>query len=160
MSLARFNEIWTSGDYPPQPVAEADLREAEKRLGTRLPQDYRHAVLQVGLPRPTIALLDAIVERELDLHSLGNLYTPAEIVEQTVAWRKMGMSNELVAFASDECGNMFCFDADRLNRGSADATAVWFYDHDFDTSDMIAACFDHWIEAFCRVEPWRDPGTT
>jgi cell wall assembly regulator SMI1 len=154
MSLARFTEIWTSGDYPPEPVAEADLRGVEQRLDVRLPEDYRQAVLRVGLPRPTIALVDAIVERELDLHSLGDFYSPAEIIEETIAWREIGMPEGLVAFASDGSGNKFCFDADRLNKGSAEAAAIWFYDHDFGTSDRIAASFADWIEEFCRVEPW------
>jgi cell wall assembly regulator SMI1 len=156
MSLARFTEIWTSGDYPPEPVAETDLRNVEQRLDVHLPQDYRQAVLQVGLPRPTIALMDAIVERELDLHSLGDFYSPAQILKETIDWRKIGMPEGLVAFASDGCGNKFCFDADRLNNGSADGSAIWFYDHDFATVYKIAASFDDWIEAFCRVEPWPD----
>jgi len=153
MTLARFTEIWTSGDYPPEPVAESDLRSVEQRLSVRLPDDYRQAVLQVGLPRPTIALMDAIVERELDLHSLGDFYSPVEIIEETTGWREIGMPEQLVAFASDGCGNKFCFDAERLNNGSAEGYAIWFYDHDFETVDKIASSFDVWIEAFCHVEP-------
>ena len=157
MALARFTEIWASADDPPQPVAEAELRGVEQRLNVHLPGDYRKAVLRVGLPRPTIALLDAIVERELDLHSLGDFYSPAEIIEETLAWREIGMPGSLVAIASDGCGNKFCFDADRLNDGSAEGSAIWFYDHDFGTVDQIAASFDDWIEAFCRVEPLHKP---
>ena len=110
MTLARFTEIWTSGNYPPEPVAESDLRRVEQRLNVDLPDDYRQAVLQVGLPRPTIALMDAIVERELDLHSLNDFYSPVEIIEETTGWREIGMPEQLVAFASDGCGNKFCFD--------------------------------------------------
>ena len=69
-------------------------------------------------------------------------------------------AEELVAFASGDLGNKFCFDADRLNSGSAEASAIWFYDHDFDTVRKIAASFDDWIEAFCRVEPWLEPDAT
>lgn len=153
MTLARFAEIWTSDDYAPEPVAESDLRSVEQRLSVRLPNDYRQAVLQVGLPRPTIALLDAIVERELDLYDLSNFYSPVEIIEETTGWREIGMPEQLVAFAGDCGGNKFCFDADRLNNGSAEGNAIWFYDHDFETVKMISPSFEVWIEAFCLVEP-------
>lgn len=153
MTLARFNEIWTSSDYPPESVVESDLRSVEQHLRVDLPDDYRQAILQVGLPRPTIALMAAIVERELDLHSLGDFYSPVEIIKETTGWREIGMPEQLVAFASDGCGNMFCFNADRLRMGSADASAIWFYDHDFETVDQIAPSFSDWIEAFCHVEP-------
>jgi hypothetical protein len=153
MTLARFTEIWTSSHYPPEPVAEADFRLVEERLRVQLPEDNRQAVLHVGLPRPTIALSDAIVGRELDLHSLSDFYSPAEIIEETMSWREIGMPEQLIAFASDGCGNKFCFDVDRLNKASADAYAIWFFDHDFGTVDQIAASFSAWVDAFCRVEP-------
>jgi hypothetical protein len=152
MTLVRFTEKWTSGGYPPEPVAEADLFNVEQRLSVRLPDDYRQAVLQVGLPRPTIALMDAIIERELDLRTLGDFYSPSEIIQETIVWRGIGMPEQLVAFASDGCGNKFCFDADRMNNGGAEGRAIWFYDHDFGTVDQIASSFDAWIQAFCNVE--------
>ena len=156
MLLAQFNEKWASADYPPEHVSESELRLAEERLGVRLPADYRQAVLHVGLPRPTIELLDAIVERQLDLHSVGDFYSPAQIVEETVSWREIGMPSQLIAFASDDCGNKFCFDAEGLRTGSVEHRAILFFDHDFGTTDQIAADFDAWIGALCDVEPWLE----
>lgn len=156
MTLGRFTEKWTSGDYPPEPVAEADLFKVEQRLSMHLPDDYRQAVLKVGLPRPTIALMNAIVERELVLHGLGDFYSPLEIIQETIDWRGLGMPEQLVAFASDGCGNKFCFDAERMNNGSAESRAIWFYDHDFGTVDQVAPSFDAWVQAFCNVEPLCD----
>lgn len=153
MALARFAEIWTSAAYPSEPVTEEDLHNAEQRLGVRLPEAYRREVLQVGLPSPTIALLSAIVERQLDLEDLGDFYTPDEIVEMTGCWRELGMPDRLIAFASDGGGNQFCFDSGQLNNGSAGDAAVGFYDHDFDTVREIASSFDDWIAAFCSIEP-------
>lgn len=153
MSLARFTEKWTSDEYPPEPVSEAELRLIEQRFAIRLPDEYRRSVLETGLPRPTIALLDAIVDGELDLHSLGDFYTPAEIVEETVAWRELGMPDQLIAIASDGCGNMFCFDEGKLRAGGADSQAIWFFDHDFGTVEQIASGFESWIQVFCEVEP-------
>lgn len=153
MALARFAEIWTSAAYPPASVAEEDLNTAERRLGVRLPEAYRREVLQVGLPSPTIALLSAIVERQLDLESLGDFYTPDEIVEVPESWRDLGMPDRLIAFASDGGGNQFCFDTGQPVNGSAGDAAVWFYDHDFGTVREIASSFDDWIQAFCTIEP-------
>lgn len=156
MILARFNEIWSTPDYPPRPVAEVDLEVAEQRLGVRLPEGYRRGVLEVGLPCPTLALPDAIIVRELDMPSIGDFYTPAEIVEETLAWRGIGMPAQLVAIASDVCGNKFCFDADRPS-SSSDTEAIWFFDHDCGTVNRIADSFEAWIERFCDVEPVDDP---
>jgi len=154
MSLARFNEIWSSPNYPPKPVSEEQLIGVEQRFGVRLPADYRESVLSVGLPSPTIALLDAIVERELDVHSLSDLYSPSEIIEDTVGWHEIGMPRQLIAFASDGCGNKFCFDTDDLNDGQADSCAIWFFDHDFGSVDKTAQSFEAWIGTFCNIEPW------
>lgn len=153
MTLTRFVDMWTSSAYAPESVSDAELSDVERRLGIGFPADYRQAVLEVGLPRPTTALLDAIVERELDLDSVGDFYSPAEIGEETTAWREMGMPDRLVAFASDGCGNMFCFDTAPEDGASAPGQAVWLYDHDFESVKQVAASFSDWIEAFCRVEP-------
>lgn len=155
--MSRFVEKWCLAEYPPEPVSEAELWSAEDQLGVRLPADFREAVLQVGLPRPTVALLDAIVERELDVISVGDFYSPKEIVEETLGWRQLGMPEELVAFAGDGSGNKFCFDGARLKKGGGDAGAVWFFDHDFGTVEYVAPSFTAWISAFCDVEPL--PGT-
>ncbi|WP_210215134.1 SMI1/KNR4 family protein, partial [Mesorhizobium sp. M4B.F.Ca.ET.089.01.1.1] len=80
------------------------MSAAEQQLGVRFPEDYRQAVLDVGLPRPTIALLNAIVVRGLDLHDLSNFYSPKEIVEETLGWREIGMPDRLIAIASDGSG--------------------------------------------------------
>lgn len=156
MELERFNKIWASADYPPTPVPEDLLASVEQRLGVRFPIDYREAVLSVGLPWPTIALLDAIVERELDVHSLSELFSPQEIIEDTIAWRALGMPEQLIAFASDDLGNKFCFDANRLREGGTDGYAIWFFDHDFGSVDQIAESFDAWISAFCVIEPLHE----
>ncbi|TIR31963.1 SMI1/KNR4 family protein [Mesorhizobium sp.] len=156
MSLSRFVEKWTIPTYPPESVSEEDLGAAEQQLGVHFPEDYRQAVLDVGLPRPTIALLDAIVERELDLHDLHDFYSPKEIVEETLSWREIGMPDRLVAIASDGSGNKFCFNADQLGGDSAGMRAIWFFDHDFGTVDEVAPSFHAWIDALCVVEPWRE----
>jgi len=150
MSLTKFVEKWTIGDCPTDPVSEEELREVEKKLHSCLPADYKQAVLDVGLPRPTIALLDAIVDQELDIDAIGDFYLPSEIIVETLDWREMGMPENLIAFASDGCGNKFCFDT---GNGSK---KIWFFDHDFGTVKLIAGSFDAWLTALCDIAPSTD----
>ena len=150
MSFSRFIALWTHPDYTPDPVPEDDLSNAEGRLQTRLPTDYRKAVLQFGLPRPTIELLGAIVDRELDLRDLSEFLTPAEIVSVTEDWRDLGLPEKLFAFATDCMGNLFCFPTEAADRGEV---PVFFFDHDERTVEVIAPSFTRWIEEFCGVAP-------
>lgn len=101
MSLNRFITLWTHPDYAPDPVSEGDLKKAEAGLQTRLPTDYRNAILQIGLPRPTIDLLNAIVDRELDLIDVSDFLSPGELASLTEDWRDLGLPEKLVAFATD-----------------------------------------------------------
>jgi hypothetical protein len=66
------------------------------------------------------------------------------------------MPEQLIAFASDDCGNKFCFDADRLRYEAVDSGAIWFFDHDFGTVNAIEHSFTAWITALCDVEPWTE----
>ncbi|MBB4100480.1 SMI1/KNR4 family protein [Sphingomonas kyeonggiensis] len=150
MSLSRFTTLWTHPDYAPGPVSEIELESAEGCLDTRLPADYRTAVREVGLPRPTTALLDAIVDRELDLRDVSEFLSPVEIVSITEDWRDLGLPEELIAFATDCMGNLFCFPA---TVGAGALAPVVFFDHDSRTVDVIAPSFTRWIEEFCRVAP-------
>ncbi len=131
-------------------MSEGELERAEVRLQTRLPADYRNAVLELGLPRPTIELLDAIVDRELDLRDASEFLSPTEIVAVTEDWRDLGLPEELVAFATDCMGNLFCFPTEADAEG---AVPVFFFNHDDRTVDVIAPSFTRWIEEFCAVVP-------
>jgi hypothetical protein len=150
MTLARFIALWTHPDYPPEAVSENDLERAEGRLQTHLPADYRSAVLRFGLPSPTIALLDAIVDRELDLRDVSDFLNPEDMVTVTEGWRDLGLPEELVAFATDCMGNLFCFPTEADTSGGA---PVFFFDHDNRAVEVIAPSFAHWIGQFCGVAP-------
>jgi len=150
MSLSRFIKLWTHPNYAPEPVVKEDLEGAERLLKTRLPTAYRNAILELGLPRPTIELLDAICDRDLDLYSLGDFLGPTEIAEVTGGWRDLGLPEELVAFATDGMGNLFCFPT------SLEATEdlpVFLWDHDSKEVESVASSFSGWIEDYCRLSP-------
>ncbi|WP_186456927.1 SMI1/KNR4 family protein [Sphingomonas suaedae] len=148
--MDRFIALWTHPDYAPDPVSEGELERAEDRLNTRLPTDYRTAVLQAGLPRPNIELLDAIVDRELDLRDVSEFLSPAELVSVTQDWRALGLPNDFIAFATDCMGNLFCFP---IAAEAGEPAPVIFFNHDDGTVDVIAPSFALWIEEFCGVAP-------
>jgi hypothetical protein len=150
MTMGRFISLWTHPDYIPERVDAGALESAERRLRTRLPSDYRDAILEFGLPRPTIKLLDAICDRELDQHDVSEFLGPEEIIEATEGWRDLGLPEELVAFATDCMGNLFCFPVDQ-NASSRQPVFLW--DHDSKAVDTVASSFSAWMDDFCRIAP-------
>jgi hypothetical protein len=150
MTLSRFISLWTHPDSVPDTVGASDLEDLERRLETQLPLDYRDAILQFGLPRPTIELLDAICDRELDLSDVSDFLDPKEIVQVTEEWRELGLPEELFAFATDCMGNLFCFPTDT---NSGREQPVFFWDHDSKQVETVASSFTRWIEDYCRLSP-------
>jgi hypothetical protein len=146
MSLERFIALWMHPHYPPKPVSDEGLRAVEARFGFEFPDDYRAAVLRFGLVSPTIALLDTIVDRELDMPALSDSLHPKEMTETSEAWREMGLPDDMVAFATDCSGNLFCFSTEA-------GPPVFYFDHDYGTTDMISPSFTSWIDAFCGLMP-------
>jgi hypothetical protein len=146
--LSQFVRIWCHPSYPPDSVQQTDLEAVEKRYSFLLPESYKQEVLSVGLPRPTAALLNSIVELELELADVSNFLSPVEIVERTEGWRDINLPKNLIAFAADCSGNLFAFET----QSGASAT-VWFFDHDSGEVSEAATDFANWIERFCRIEP-------
>jgi hypothetical protein len=144
MSLDRFISQWMIPEYPPKPVTDAGLMRVEQCFGFGFPSDYRGEVLRYGLVSPTIALLDAIVDGELDMADLSDLLDPDAMIESTEDWHTMGLPAEFVAFATDSGGSLFCF---RTDGGDA----IFYFDHDFGTVREIAPSFTDWILSFCRI---------
>jgi hypothetical protein len=145
--MDRFIAKWTHPESTPDEVDPERLESAEARLRIRLPADYREAVLTHGLPRPTIALLNAIVDGELELPDVRAFLSPDEMVESTEDWRELGLPADLVAFATDGSGNLFCF----RSQSTPEAPQVFYFDHDFGDVRMVAPSFTAWIEAYCRI---------
>ena len=150
MSMGRFISLWTHLDYAPAPISSNDLDRVERQLQTRLPSDYKDALLEFGLPRPTIELLDAICDRQLDLRDVSDFLGPNEIVEVTGEWRDLGLPEELFAFATDCMGNLFCFASDPDENA---VQPVFFWEHDSKEVDTVASSFSGWIDDYCRVVP-------
>ncbi len=151
MSLAQFIEKWTQETYPPVRVVGADLDALEARFAFVFPEDYRRAVLDQGLPQPTAALLRSIVAANLDFPDVSDFFEPGDIAQLTEDWRGGGMPSNLLAFATDCAGNLFCF---KTSAGleAADRATVWLWDHDDGGVTAVANTFALWIEQFCAVD--------
>lgn len=142
--FADFSTKWSHPEYPPEPVLVGDLARAEEQLGGRLPADYREAVIEIGLPRPTIALLHSVCEEEADFADVADFLTADEMISSTEAWRKMGLPQGKIAFASDCMGNLFAFDSNTLDQSSG----VWFFDHETGETALVAPSFKGWIQQY------------
>ena len=146
--LSDFTKKWCLDEYPPERVDLRQLDQAEQLLGIELPMDYRFQVLSFGLPQPTLALLTAITDLEIDLPDLSELYQPEMIVTQTQDWRKIGMPASLVAIGGDSLGNLFCFDEQHLQSEKPAKAPIYYWDHDFDYRSRVAPSFSKWIAKY------------
>lgn len=146
--LSNFTEKWCLDEYPPERVDPGQLDRAEQLLGLKFPMDYRFQVLSFGLPKPTLALLTAITDREIDLPDLAQLYQPEMIVGQTQDLRKLGMPASLVAIGGDSLGNLFCFDEQHLKTEKPAKAPIYHWDHEFDYTSRLAPSFSKWIAKY------------
>lgn len=147
-TLNDFARKWCHPDHPPTAVNADDLLVAERKLGVVFPEDYKSAVLAVGLPSPTLALLSAIDDKDLDLRGLADLLSPGEVVEETFGWRESGMPRNLIAIGSDDSGSKFCFDENDLKGQSVASAPIYFWDHDFDETERVSDSFSAWIGSY------------
>jgi hypothetical protein len=133
-----------------EPIARTALNHAEEQLGILFPSAYREFVLARGAAR-SHTLLGLIVDAEADLWDVMSFHTPSECVEATETYRSAGMSERLVAFASDSAGNVFCFDEGDLLDARPDDSPVWFFDHDFNEDKLLAESVDVWLASYLSL---------
>ncbi len=146
--LLAFAAQWSHPSYPPVPVDQSELEAAEATLGVRFPEDYKAGVLSVGRPSPTLALLSAIADQQIDLQDLSDLASPSEIVEETLGWREIGLPENLVVIGNDSMGSKFCLNVADLQGDRVISAPVYFWDHDFDTVEVVGASFPEWIGSY------------
>ncbi|MEO0679572.1 MAG: SMI1/KNR4 family protein, partial [Pseudomonadota bacterium] len=142
---------WCGTSRRPKAVTEDALAELERVFAIALPRDYREQVLAVGLPSPTIELLDRIFDANAGVADLSELHSPEEVRSATLVWREAGLPETLLAIGSDCGGNTFAFDLGDLRGGPVDRAAVYFWDHEFGTVRRVARSFSAWVERFLRL---------
>lgn len=150
--LRAFAEKWCHPDRPPETVDEAELRKSELALGITFPEDYKAEILSVGLPSPTLALLTALTDLEIELFDPSEFHTPQEIIEQATDAEEAGWPDGLVPIAHDSMGNPFCFDATDLKTDTVLSAPIYIWDQDFGSAELVAASFPDWIALY--LEDW------
>jgi len=143
-----FVDRWTHPDYRPQPCTPDALDLAESQLSTVLPNSLRDFLEAFGPVSTNIELLDRIVDGELDLHDVSEFHNADDLVKESTAWRSLGLALDLIAFARDRMGNLFCFKSTPTRRADSD---VWFFDHDFGTNESLEVSFKEWIGVFAHL---------
>ena len=146
-----FVEKWTHPEYRPVPQSEHSLNAAEEELGVKFPASYREYMMDHGAGGPTSQLLDAIVEHELDIHDLGEIYSVDSIVETADGMKRAGLPDGFVAIAADSLGNKFCFSVEECGRTTLKDAPVWLFDRESGTIDRIANGFEEWIDDCLRI---------
>lgn len=142
----KFIARWVHPNYPPRPVQAWEFTEVEVRFGP-LPKAYKEAISKYGAPAPSAALLETIVDNQLDVDYVSEFHTPSEIISATTDWGPLGLPSDLVAFACDANGNLFCFKPE----DQPGSDAVWFFDHDLIEVYEVAPSFREWMRQFCDL---------
>jgi hypothetical protein len=135
----------------PAPATVSDVRRVERELGTALPQSYLTFIQTHGSVR-TPSLLSLIADGEHESGDLMVICEIAEVIKGTRGYWSAGMSDQLIGFASDSMGNLFCFR--RVEPGShrMDDAEVWFFDHEFCKVKKIADGFDAWLFSYLKLK--------
>lgn len=143
-----FVERFSDGELALLP-SEDDLEQIETEFQTRLPRAYREFIKRHGCIQ-TPSLLDSIEEQEVDLWDIAAFNEPRQITETAQMYLDDGLADNLIPFASDSMGNMFCFSSE-VSGTALDDAAVFIFDHDFCEVTKLADSFDSWLEQYLNL---------
>jgi hypothetical protein len=155
MTRASIHEAFVSAFHRGEnqgPVDFAEIQRIERELVTVLPQSYVTFMQTYGSIH-TPSLLELIVDGMHDMRDVMVISEVDEVIDGTKAYWSAGMSEQLVGFASDSMGNLFCFRRVPHGANRMDDVEVWFFDHDFCREKRIAASFDEWLASFLKLKP-------
>ncbi len=102
-AYARFYALWGSDYHTPVRPTPDELGTVERELGFHFPQAYLNALGTHGAFSTVGALLDIIVDRNIPMRDLSELFVPNEIRETMLGWQEAGLPKGLVTIAKD-CG--------------------------------------------------------
>jgi len=147
-----FVSKWVSTYHGnPVPESEESLTQLENIFNCILPKSYIDFITTVGSVW-TPDILDSVVDQESDLNSLQDIYSVEEAIDATNSWQGAGMAKNLFAFANDSMGNKFCFDIKQCVSPRCTDLPVYFFDHDFDTTEEVASSFMEFLESYVALQ--------
>ncbi|MFD1426797.1 cell wall assembly regulator SMI1 [Kroppenstedtia sanguinis] len=130
--------IWK---YSLSPISEEVLREKEQKLGIQLPEDFRKVFVENhgGIPFPSCYYLDGCSMSFGQLLTLMEGEEELEFLEANtdIHREEIGMSENVIIFATDPAGNYLCFDYNQLNDGYP---AIIFWDHEVEGGNAEKIC--------------------
>ncbi|MEK0181796.1 SMI1/KNR4 family protein [Microcoleus anatoxicus] len=121
--------------YPP--IAIAQIKSLEQRLGMQLPQNYINFLLSHngGFPeiggfvyRSEVGNRLGVVNRFLGIHS--GKYDNLDDYLMLYKEREKRIPSNLIPIANDPGGNLICLSIDGIDLGN-----VYFWDHDWESED-------------------------
>ena len=132
-----------------QLVSMADIAQLEATLEIVLPSDYRSFLMKYGVVW-TPGILDIIVDKELELHTLQEFWDMEAIIDDKKNGWTTHLDMDLLPFASDCMGSIFCFATAEIRTQSLTA-GIYFYDHDYDEVNKISDSFTAWIDCYNKI---------
>lgn len=146
-----FNKFRTRFDKNDdlEKASESDIEKLKKELKINIPNDFELFLTEYGnIYTPDI--LDIIVDNEIDLYDVQEFWTTERIIyDKQNEWTAQ-LSTDLIPFASDSMGNIFAFLTSDLKE-KKESSAVYFFDHDFDTVEKLTDSFSEWIDNYNRI---------
>lgn len=147
-----FVQRWVHADYQPFPVKPEALDRLEARFETYLPLAYRACMEKVGPASAGLVLLSTIVEQRLDIPSVHEFLSPAEALETTKGWRDAGLEEDMVAFATEGSGDMYCFKVVPESEPVPGDATVWYFDHEERRSESLDLLFTEWLKLYAQIK--------
>ncbi|HLO53630.1 MAG TPA: SMI1/KNR4 family protein [Saprospiraceae bacterium] len=143
----RFND--NSKISPSKPFTLKEFDSLEERFKIEFPKSFKYFALTYGnIWTPNI--LDLIDEKEIEISDVQEFWNAEKIIFVKENEWTSKIEENLIPFASDCMGNIFCFAVKDLISRKEDCN-VYFYDHDFDTIENLSLNFDEWIEQFNKI---------
>jgi len=146
-----FVERWVHADFHPFPVKAESLDRLEARFETYLPLAYRECMEKVGPASAGHALLSTIIERDLEIPSVHDFLAPAEAIEVTEGWREAGLEDDMVAFATEDSGDLYCFKVVPESEPVPGDATVWYFDHEERSSESLELLFTEWLKLYAQI---------
>ena len=146
-----FNKFITRFDKNDdlEKASVSDIEKLKKELRINIPNDFELFLTKYGNVY-TPDILDIIVDNEIDLYDVQEFWTTERIIyDKQNEWTAQ-LSTDLIPFASDSMGNIFAFLTSDLKEKKK-SSAVYFFDHDFDTVEKLTDSFSEWIDNYNRI---------
>lgn len=147
----QFVEKWVHPDWRPVPVPSQELDLVEARFETYLPLSYRGFMEHIGPASVGSGLSEEIVRQNLAILGLHEFLSPEEIKSTTRAWRNAGLPEDMVAVASDDSGNLYCFEVVPESSSVPEEAVVWYFDHEEREIESLEIEFTKWVALYAGI---------